>query len=192
MPLHFACLSGNVEIVKYLLEKGAQLNVPDYSNEIKYLHLACKSGNIELIEYLLNSGLDINQQIFLGYTPLFYAVENNKKDAVEYLIKKNADINAKVKFWYYKTINRTVLHIACDKGYYDIVKLLLDNNINLITEEEEANPLHYACQAGNVEIVKLLLERGFDINQKTNSSSNHLRIIYILLLFLAIWNWLNS
>ena len=48
--------------------------------------------------------------------------ELNKRDIINKLIEKNVSVNAMDKF------NRNPLFYAADKGYFEIIKCLIDNN----------------------------------------------------------------
>jgi ankyrin repeat protein len=54
---------------------------------------------------------------------------------------------------------------ACLKGHTDIVKLLLDNNCEVIENNGLSPALHSACKGGSVDIVDLLLRNKYNINQ---------------------------
>ncbi|CAG2233381.1 DAPK [Mytilus edulis] len=57
-----------------------------------------------------------------------------------------------------KTDLKSVLHVACENNYLQIVELILRNNANLNEMDTHGNtPLHLACKQGHVEIVDLLL-----------------------------------
>ncbi len=64
--LHKACEHGNLEIVKLLIEAGADINIPSK-----------------------------DQNEYKGATPLMYAVSFLNADIVEYLVEHGADVNAK-------------------------------------------------------------------------------------------------
>ena len=85
-------------------------------------------------------------------------------EAVKSSIAKREDVNAK------DDNKLTPLHVACFRGYKDIVELLIENqaNVNVSTKESPAveSPLHLACLKNHHEIVKLLLEKGADIEGK--------------------------
>ena len=58
-PLHQASYFGKEDIIIYLVENGADINVR--SNEGNtILHLATESGNIEIIKKFLSIGIDPN------------------------------------------------------------------------------------------------------------------------------------
>lgn len=67
----------------------------------------------------------------------------------------------------------TPLHIACKKGYINLVKLLLNtkginiNSLSYTRDNFHFTPLHAAVSANRLEIVKLLLNyNNIDINGK--------------------------
>lgn len=60
---------------------------------------------------------------------------------------------------------RTCLHIACSRGYLDIVKLLLEYGANPNIRDCVSNlPIHLAIISSHVPVVTLLLEAGADIH----------------------------
>jgi ankyrin repeat protein len=93
-------------------------------------------------------------------------------EAVKSSIAKREDVNA-------KDHNKlTPLHVACFRGYKDIVELLIENqaNVNVSTTESPAveSPLHLACLKNHLEIVKLLLENGADIDAQDKNKQTPL------------------
>ena len=61
----------------------------------------------------------------------------------------------------------TLLHIAAEDGYREIIKLLLSKGIDINVRDEAGNtPLHKAVLNGELESVRLLLSRGADINAR--------------------------
>ena len=59
LPLHDACRRGHIEIVEYLVEHGANVNVSD-NDGITPLHDACRGGHKEIVEYLVEHGANVN------------------------------------------------------------------------------------------------------------------------------------
>src|SRR4030043_1674919 len=89
-PLEMAAQTGQIDIIKFLLENGADVNLNRVGATA--LHMAALyGGKTELIALLLEAGADINARTNNGETPLHYAKEAGHDDVVEYLEKKDAD-----------------------------------------------------------------------------------------------------
>ncbi|MDH4270644.1 MAG: ankyrin repeat domain-containing protein, partial [Candidatus Aminicenantes bacterium] len=74
-PLHLALESGHADIVKYLLEQGAGINLKD-KDKATPLHNAATLGNLEIVDLLLKKGAtSLNEGNFRGQTPLHFACE---------------------------------------------------------------------------------------------------------------------
>ena len=87
------------------------------------------------------------------------------------MIDKHCDINA--KGW----ISYTPLHYACEKGHFEIVKILTNHSQCNIEAEDNSNvrPLHKACESGNVDIVRhLVIDKHCDVNAKWRNGSTPL------------------
>ncbi|VDD87028.1 unnamed protein product [Enterobius vermicularis] len=114
--LHIASSAGYLNLVKYLLENGA-----DASEKGKYestaLHFASIQGHSEVIKCLLENGANVNARDFKKLTPLHYASQNGCYEAVKCLLENGADVNAKD----YK--ERTPFDVAKEE---DIRRLLTD------------------------------------------------------------------
>ena len=63
------------------------------------------------------------------------------------------------------TIDRDMIHLS-GLGCLDMVKLLLDNGVNVRAEDNCA--LIWAARYGHTEIVKLLLEHGANVHAQDN------------------------
>lgn len=58
----------------------------------------------------------------------------------------------------------TALHFACDKGFLEIARYLLDHGASLTAKDVDGDlPLHWAAYAGKAEVAGLLIERGAEI-----------------------------
>jgi ankyrin repeat protein len=163
-----ACKKGNKDIVKLLLEKGADVNIRKYKNNRTALMFACRSGNIDIINELLikGAGKTINDENLDGKTVLMEEceLEDSRVDIVEALLLGGADIGIN-----YEKLPEgiTALEYACLRSRTDIVDILLKNGARADAEkrrEDNIFSLIIACNNGNLYIVKMLLERGGAVN----------------------------
>jgi ankyrin repeat protein len=155
----------NVEIAKYLIEKGANVNAEDRDGWTP-LHSACEI-DLEIVKYLVDKGAKVNAKDDGGWTPLYYA---RNVEIAKYLIEKGANVNAKNEYGY------TPLHCACDYHFTEIVKLLIEKGADVNDKDKDGwTPLHYAC---NVETTELLIKKGADINVEDNDGRTPLHIAY--------------
>ena len=114
-PLHNATHRGRLDLVRLLVEYGADMDIANNRGETP-LRMAVDSvgGNLDSLRYLLEQGADVNKADNDGNTPLLYAVKmgnyynssNAFLSVMRYLLKQGADRD--------KTNNdgETPLHIA--------------------------------------------------------------------------------
>ena len=81
---------------------------------------------------------------------------------VENYLKKGAKPN----YFYRPEDQKNALHIASEKGFTDIVEVLLNNGaeVNSISSSDQTTALVLACQNNKVELLQLLLKYGAHIN----------------------------
>lgn len=88
-PLIRAIYLDNIDVVKYLIEKGANLNISiNTFNGAFPLVIACIKGNLEIIKLLIESGAEFNNCDGNGYTPLDHCVIRGFYNCSQYLISK--------------------------------------------------------------------------------------------------------
>ena len=83
-----AVISNNVNITRYLLEKGANVNMR-FNMGITPLHC---STSIEISTLLLKMGANINAKRDDGRTPIDEAIESGNIDMIQFLIKNKSDL----------------------------------------------------------------------------------------------------
>jgi ankyrin repeat protein len=91
-PLFVAVGYGHMDIVKYLLSFGADVNLCD-SDGHSPLFIASKEGHCDIVKYLVAHNADVNLCDDFGQSPLFIASEEGHCDIVKYLVANNADVN---------------------------------------------------------------------------------------------------
>jgi len=67
------------------------------------------------------------------------------------------------------------LHMACQEGRINIVKLLIENGVNLDAKDDNGHgepALLRAVGAGHLRIVNYLIKRGCDVNERRNGGGD--------------------
>ncbi len=94
-PISHAIQIDNTQIVRLLINYGANVNEPSLNDRNYYntpLMIASWGGNLELVKILVESGACINQvDKGNGFTALIKAVFKNQPRIVKYLLERNAD-----------------------------------------------------------------------------------------------------
>ena len=90
-PLILASQQGRSDVLKFLLEQDAALDVIDeYGNNA--LWAACYAENSDCIEALVHAGIDFNHQNSAsGATALIFAASSGRETVVEQLLAAGAD-----------------------------------------------------------------------------------------------------
>ena len=94
-PLMQAMQYDRTEIVKLLINAGADINIHDDQKRFP-LHFAAINASKELTTLLIDKGADIDQRDGAnGYSPLQWAIHYNRQQMIELLIEKGANPEVK-------------------------------------------------------------------------------------------------
>lgn len=153
----YACRTGNIEILKKLLEKGVKPT--DQALFFAAQGTRFTAVKPEVYHYLIEKvGLNpkaVNEQ---GENILHVLVKKkDQQQSIEYFLNKNIDINAQDKN------GNTVFSNATHSKDYNLVKSLtpLVNNINVANKKGET-ALYAAIQHGTIDIAEMLINLGAD------------------------------
>ena len=155
-PLHYTAFKGNIEISKYLLQNGADVNaVTNLGKNI--IHLAAEGDQPAfMIYYLYKKVIDISSQDNNKSTPLHWACYSGAIHSIKFLINLGAEINAMDKN------ELTPLHLAVLNNRKEIViKLLQNGAIKDMTNTRGETPLYIAWKKKYKDIYNILNKNEF-------------------------------
>lgn len=120
-PLMWAAAFGEIEIIRYLLDLGADPHILAKERE-SALSLASTGGYSDIVIWLLDKKVDINSYDWNGGTPLLYAVRGNHAKCAEVLLEHGADLTLEADSGY------TPMDLAVALGHKK-VQQVIENHI---------------------------------------------------------------
>lgn len=84
-PIQMATNSNQIEVVKYLISKGGDVNYVHPNANHSAFHLAAFNGSKEMMKVLAASGANVNEKLKGGVSLIRYFRENNDDDMVKFL-----------------------------------------------------------------------------------------------------------
>ena len=177
-PLHYAAShNSNVEVLEYLISKGAMVNAKTSGSTTPLHCAALGNSNLDIIKCLISHGADVNAKDREGWTPLHWLASRdfqvfsppNNVKFFEYLISHGADVNAKDNDGF------TALHriAALEEDGVDVLKLLISKGADVYGEAGGETPLDLASSEEKKRILhKAMQHKGIEITKDNNKSSN--------------------
>lgn len=154
-----ACRKGNIDIVRLMLDSGAEVDPDAYAGSSP-LTYAAQSGHTAIVELLLSRGAQLEPKGDYE-SALHIAAEKGYRETVEFLIAKGANLDNSTSGK--SMIVRTLMYRKSNA----MILLLVGNGASIHAFGEYGKSLFdYAIQEKQTELVKLLLERGADVNER--------------------------
>jgi ankyrin repeat protein len=159
VPLLWAAKNGQDELVQFLLNNGADINVE--VGDHTPLDWAAKYGHAGVVIQLLDkiSDINFNETKKDRPAPIHRAARNGHALVVKLLLDSGVDIEAKVN-------ELTPLHNAAYNGHEAVVELLLDRGANINAsgkkDRDADTPLTMALQGGYEAVALRLINSGAD------------------------------
>ena len=173
-PLHFACYSGVVQLVTFLIDEMKCDDSTEGMNGLNCVTRACISGNLDLLKLLITQ-YKHNPRIYSRISSLGLAVMYGHVHILEWL-RQEYHINV-VSFE-----NGVLPFVATQLNRLYCLKHLLNNysfDINATdpSDDTQSTFLHLACQEGHVAIVLYLTSLPqCDVSAKTSNGSTALQL----------------
>ena len=128
-PLHYAAGGySSVDVLEYLVAKGAVVNVDDIFGMTPLHCVICGTADIDKLKYLIEKGAKLDG-FGMGMTPLQLAANGNSNvEIAKYLVEQGADVHVKSDIregW-------TPLHYAASGNHNaKVVKYLIEAGANV-------------------------------------------------------------
>jgi len=119
-PLGLACYFGQYEIARYLVLKGADVNLPSNNGFRVYpLHSAAAGNYTQIARMLIENNAQVNVKQQAGATALHSAAQNGNIDLLILLLEHGADVNIRMEG------GKLPADLAREKGFEEIAEALV-------------------------------------------------------------------
>ncbi|MCB5191709.1 ankyrin repeat domain-containing protein [Methylobacillus arboreus] len=88
--LEIAANKGQLKVVKFFVENGADVNYKHPITKMTALHLAAYQGNKEVVKYLIDHGADVNAKLRGNVSIIRALKDEGRTDMVEFLTAAGA------------------------------------------------------------------------------------------------------
>lgn len=159
LPLHSAATTGQLEVLRFLVESGAEVDAGD-SDRSTALHVAAVRGHPACVAYLIDQGADLAFQDNNGSWSLSFAVAGANLEVAGMLIKAGAPLDLT------SANGMTLLHYAALRNLPEVCDQLVSAgaDVNGI-DTWDRSALWFAAGNGNSEMTGTLIKAGADPDQ---------------------------
>jgi ankyrin repeat protein len=210
-----AAEGGHLNLVRFLVNRGADVNAVDQSGMTALMH-AAERGHFEIVELLVKHRADVNAVNKDGKTAwmiacnddistylaknvdktnvLTRAAKGGHLGLVRFLVQNGADVKAVDNF------GMTALMHAAERGHLGVVEFLLEKNPDL-DKVDTTNVLTRAAEGGHLDLVRFLVQNGADVKAVDNfgmtalmcaAERGHLDVVKLLVQHRADVNAVNK
>lgn len=142
----FRASSGDIEVVKRLLQAGVNINAVDEYKQTALL----KTNRVDIAEHLIRQGADARFCDGGGHNALSYAVQLNRHGLISLFLQEQHDHTTWLRYY------GTFMHLAAEFGDERTLRILAQGelefrNVNL-ENEKGLTPIQVALQRKNVSM----------------------------------------
>lgn len=148
-------MPGTVDLLRFLLDKGAELKAKDRGGETA-LGFAARFADVDVVRFLVDRGFDVNEPSAGGAPPLARAISRQYMPTIEFLLAKGGKIR--------KTDLRVATHWQDPKLVERFIAA--GGDVNGQAGNYQLTPLIYAAASdqSSLATIKFLLDKGADPN----------------------------
>ncbi len=150
-PLHAAAGGGHKDMVEFLIECGADVNLQRRSYKETALHSAASGNNKDIVELLIARGACVDARDGSGETPLGQAASEGYLEIAQVLTSAGANVNIRDRYGF------SPLWRAANRGRLKIAQVLISAGADVNAPDNKGRtPLDMA----NPKVRQLLLKHG--------------------------------
>lgn len=173
--LHWAAINNKIDVIKYLISKGAAVDPVGGDLRATPLHWATRQGHISAVVLLMSNGADPCFYDIEGRTCLHIAAHFGFTAIAAYLIAKGVDVNLRDKN------GMTALMWSSFKSLgLDPTKLLITLGASMSIQDDvhRNTPLHWALISRNPTAISILVMRGSPLTIRNSIGCTALNLIH--------------
>jgi ankyrin repeat protein/uncharacterized glyoxalase superfamily protein PhnB len=177
--LHEAAKRGHLDVVRLLLQHGANRNAREAGDNTYPVHWAAAHGHLEVVRALLDAGGDVHgfgdvhMLDVIGWATLYHApgddpnqIDASRRQLIALLLERGAHHH---------------IFSAIYIGDLDLIRMLVEQNPELLDRrlsrfEHGMTPLHFAIGRKRYDILDLLIELGADLEAEDGSGQTALAV----------------
>lgn len=163
--LFMACENGHLEVVRQIVEFGADVNNVSY-NELTPLCAACMNRHTSVAKYLISKGALVHDPALGQSSPIVLACSSGSHEIIELLLSEQPLL--------LQTHGQLLLFEASRRGHVQAVKLFIRKGVDvnpspfLVTTTAAegrfpGTPLEGACIGQQTSVVNYLIENGAEV-----------------------------
>ncbi|CAI4213164.1 unnamed protein product [Parascedosporium putredinis] len=173
-PLYNASLAGHLEVVKLLIERGANVHAAT-TKRWTALHAASWTGQMDCVKLLLDSGAQALAVTDNGWNPMHCAASRGKASLVQFFVGLEMPVDA-------LTMKRkSALHLAAYNGSAATLKILTAAGAAADLQSHKGETaLHLATRRVKPEAVEALLAGGANREIPNNAGATPLDMIKMI------------
>ncbi|XP_062592175.1 ankyrin repeat and SAM domain-containing protein 6-like [Saccostrea cucullata] len=167
-PLLAAALYGHDAVLRFLLDRGCDVNFRTSTSGLTPLMVAALNGHMKTAQILVERGADPNVTNANNRTALDIATMRMKREVAAYLDRKTTNKPERAA-----EEKKPDIIEAIKFGDIKRIQAILDQDLSqrdACSPEEGATPLMFASMAGQLDIAQLLVDHGCDMDKQDTIS----------------------